>query len=497
MVTQPTTCPEIIKLPLKLHKDEGRVIPRMFAIYGEKRFHFLVQRVCELTDDMVAASLESVFASFINRHKDLRTVFKDHFDQVAMLADWHGDLDDNRQLLVGSYFTMEYSIEAAALFNPSIVMHPVQDQHNNGNCRFVMSLRATGEGHVSSVVFRTGAIRGGKEVLLDPPARFSVSAKRSPDQFYLKPLFLQKLKEMVLDDACATALLEPLPEQFTYADLVSAVEGADTVCRDSADTQEVVDCIYWLARSNYQVQMPDDADISDIVLFPQSESESRGIEDLRLVHFTDVDGAQTYYGTYTAFNGIHILPMLMETKDFKRIHIHTLNGACARDKGMALFPKRIKGHYAMCSRIDGRNLYIMYSDYIHFWESATLFATPEYPWELTLIGNCGSPVETDEGWLLLTHGVGPMRQYCIGAMLLDLEDPTRIIGRLREPLLMPSEEEREGYVPNVVYTCGAMEHEGMLYIPYATADWCTNMATVEVDALVHCLRNGNGRLSNG
>ncbi len=485
--------PLVRQLPLELHRNEGRVIPRMFAIYGETRFHFLVQRICELSDELVAGTLNQVFSLFRERHKDLRTVFIEHFELVAELADYTGDLDENRRLLVGSYFTMEYSLEAAALFNPSIVKHPCQDGLEPNACRFVMSLRATGEGHISSVVFRTGTIQGNDAITLDPPARFSVHAKRMPDQFFLKPLFLRKLTEMSVNKSHAEQMLASLPERFIYSELKAAVEQTVGAFSQETGITETVECIYWLAQSNYQVRMPEDADISDIVLFPQSESEARGIEDVRLVQFTDDDGAQTYYGTYTAFNGTHILPMLLETSDFKDIQIHTLNGPCARDKGMALFPKRVNGHYAMCSRIDGRNLYMMYSDYVHFWESAVLLAEPEYPWELTIIGNCGAPLETDEGWLLLTHGVGPMRQYCIGAMLLDLEDPTRIIGRLREPLLFTREEEREGYVPNVVYTCGAMQHEGILYIPYAMADRYTSMASVDMDALLTCLRNGNGK----
>lgn len=223
------------------------------------------------------------------------------------------------------------------------------------------------------------------------------------------------------------------------------------------------------------------------MIFPISEEESKGIEDLRLVRFVDDDGSVTYFGTYTAYNGFRVMPMMISTKDFYQIEVHSLNGACAQDKGMALFPRRIGGHYVMCSRNDGENLFLMVSDYVHFWESATRLTMPKTAWELMQIGNCGSPLETPEGWLLLTHGVGPMRTYCIGAMLLDLDDPQKVIGHLKKPLLTPVGDEREGYVPNVVYSCGAMIHQDKLYLPYALADKSTSIATIDMDELLNRL----------
>jgi predicted GH43/DUF377 family glycosyl hydrolase len=251
--------------------------------------------------------------------------------------------------------------------------------------------------------------------------------------------------------------------------------------------EETTDGIRWLARENYQLRLPDDAHISEVVIFPQSDNESRGIEDVRMVRFEDDDGSVTYYGTYSAFNGYRVLPQLMETSDLLHIQIHTMNGACVENKGMALFPRRIDGHYVMCSRIDGENLYIMYSDIVEFWETAELLETPKHPWEFVQMGNCGAPLETPEGWLLLTHGVGPMRSYSIGAMLLDLHDPLKVIGHLDEPLIMPREDEREGYTPNVVYTCGAMIHNQHLYIPYAMSDTSTGFAMVRLDSLLERL----------
>jgi predicted GH43/DUF377 family glycosyl hydrolase len=247
--------------------------------------------------------------------------------------------------------------------------------------------------------------------------------------------------------------------------------------------------MHWLARENYRLELPPKADISEMVVFPQSDNESIGIEDLRLVRFVDDDGSVTFYGTYSAYNGSHVLPQLMETKDFHNLHMHTLNGACVQNKGLALFPRRIGGHYCMCSRLDGENLFIMYSDIVEFWESAELLQVPKYPWEFMQIGNCCSPVETEAGWLLLTHGVGLMRGYCIGAMLLDRDDPLKVIGHLSEPLIVPTDDEREGYVPNVVYTCGAIVHGHCLFRPYAMSDSATGFAVVPLDKLLNRLVN--------
>src|SRR5690606_23835778 len=274
------------------------------------------------------------------------------------------------------------------------------------------------------------------------------------------------------------------PEKFTLAQLNETVEQVRPRYRTRPAERQMLETILWLARSNYHIDRDPQAEISEIVIFPMSESESHGIEDLRLVRFVDEDGSTTYYGTYTAFNGVRTLPMLISTADFRRIEVHSLNGACARNKGMALFPRRVGGHYVMCGRTDGENLFILFSDYVHFWETSERLRYPKLPWELMQIGNCGSPIETSEGWILLTHGVAPMREYSIGAMLLDLEDPLRVIGHLREPLITAEGEEREGYVPNVVYTCGAMVHDEKLYVPYAQADRSTSFAVVELAALV-------------
>ena len=475
------------RLPIELHRDEHRVITRLFALRGGARLDDIIDHINRLSDAEVDQILGQVLGGFEKRHEHIAKIFEEHFYRVAEIVAWRGELSLERRLLVGSYFTMEYSIEAAALFNPSITPHPNQSGVGEDGLRFIMSLRATGEGHVSSVVFRTGVIDRHGRFLLEKPPPFSAAVHRAPDQHYVKHLFRRKLGDMAANMATTDRVLNPLPERFTLEELRRSIIAAQQVEYKPLLFKETIDSMLWLAQSNYQLELPPDADIPDVVLFPHSDNEARGIEDLRLVRFTDEDGSVTYYGTFTAHNDFRILPMLLETSDFRGIQIHTLNGACARDKGMALFPRRVNGHYCMCSRIDGQNLYIMYSDMIHFWETAEKLASPEYPWEMMLIGNCGSPIETEEGWLLITHGVGPMRRYCIGAMLLDLEDPLKIIGRLREPLLMPSEAEREGYTPNVVYSCGSVIHAGRLYIPYAMSDSSTTAASVNVAELVNRL----------
>jgi predicted GH43/DUF377 family glycosyl hydrolase len=472
------------RLPVTFTGDVRRVITRFFDPGGEVRIQNIVQRVAQLSGTEVVRLLKLVLQRFRTRHTNIDAVFEQHYRNAMLMVGASDNLDDNRRLLIGSYFTMEYSIESAALFNPSIVAHPNQSDLPEGAVRFIMSLRATGEGHVSSIVFRSGVIRSGHEIEIDSPSRFAHPIGVFPDKQYDKRLFHRKLSDIGVYEGAVGKVLDRLGDLFTMAEMEDAITDAREAEPDTYGSEETIQRIRWLARSNYQLELSRDAEVSEMVIFPQTSNESRGIEDLRMVRFVNDDGAVTYYGTCTAFDGFRILPQLIETTDFLRIGVHTLNGARAKNKGMALFPRRIDGHYVMCSRIDGENLYIMRSDIVHFWETAELLLTPRSPWEFVQIGNCGSPLETPEGWLVLTHGVGPMRTYCIGAMLLDLEDPLRVIGILDEPLIMPREKERDGYVPNVVYTCGAMIHEGFVYIPFATSDTMTRFATVSLDRLL-------------
>jgi predicted GH43/DUF377 family glycosyl hydrolase len=474
------------RLPVTFASDKRRVITRFFDPGGPIRIKSILERVATLSDQDVSRVLEEVFQRFRGRHGSIVAVFEENYRHAIVLAGATAESDHNRRLLIGSYFTMEYSIESAALFNPSIVPHLNQNNLPDGAVRFVMSLRATGEGHVSSIVFRTGVIYSDQKIQMDPLSRFTHPIKVVPDKRYDRELFRRKLKDIKVPKPTSDAVLSRVGESFTMVQLEQAIASAQEAEPRKLESQ---DAVLWLARSNYQLELSPDAEASELVIFPQTTNESRGIEDLRLVRFTNDDGSVTYYGTCTAFDGYRTLPELIETNDLLKIGVHTLNGAKAQNKGLALFPRRIGGHYVMCSRIDGENLYLMYSDIVHFWESAELLQTPKQPWEFVQIGNCGSPLETPEGWLLLTHGVGPMRTYYIGAMLLDLDDPHKVLGILDEPLIIPMERERDGYVPNVVYTCGAMIHNQQLYIPFATSDTTTRFGMVSVERLLDRLIN--------
>ena len=475
------------RLPVTFRSDSRRVITRFFNPGGEARICHVIERVRALSDEEVDRLLDEVFLKFRTRHGNIAAVLDENYCTGLAIAGQPDDCSRNRRMLIGAYLTAEYSIESAALFNPSIVPHQNQRNIPAGAVRIIMSMRATGEGHVSSIVFRTGVIYSDHQIQIDPCSRFTKPVRIVPDEQYDKPLFCRKLKEIDVNDAVTGLVLDVLGDSFTLAELDRAVAEARAAGGEAPHIEESLQEILWLAHSNYQLELPRGAEASELVIFPQTKNESHGIEDLRMVRFVEDDGKVTYFGTYTAFDGYHVLPQLIETRDFLHIGVHTINGACAQNKGMALFPRRIGGHYAMCSRIDGENLYIMFSDIVHFWETAELLRVPRQPWGLVQIGNCGSPLETPEGWLLLTHGVGPMRTYCIGAMLLDLNDPLKVIGCLDEPLIAPTERDRDGYVPNVAYSCGAMIHNGDLYLPFATSDTITRFAIVSMDSLLNRL----------
>jgi predicted GH43/DUF377 family glycosyl hydrolase len=482
----------VVRRPERFISDDKRVITRFFEVGGETRARSVIERVLRLPEPEVQHLLQGVLKGFNSRHRDIEAVFQRHFNEVRRYVPGEPDgLDRNRKLLIGSYFTMEYSIESAALFNPSMVLHPDQSNLADGEARFIMSLRATGEGHLSSIVFRTGTVDRDGRVHFDAPSRFAARLHVKKDRRYEKKLFSLKLTEMGAYSECAQLVLEQVAEFFSYDqldDAIASMRGREC----PTPLAETTENLLWLARSNYHLDFPKGTDPSEIVIFPTSDNESKGIEDVRLTRFIDDDGGATYFGTYTAYNGFRILPQLIETTDFTDIQVHTLNGRYVQNKGMALFPRKINGQYYMISRIDGENMYLMRSDNVHFWNECTRLRGPRYPWELVQIGNCGPPIETEAGWILLTHGVGPMRQYCIGASLLDRDDPSKVIGHLPEPLLIPQEDERDGYVPNVVYSCGALVHEDHLVIPYAINDTSTTFASVRTSELVDSLtRHGS------
>jgi predicted GH43/DUF377 family glycosyl hydrolase len=307
---------------------------------------------------------------------------------------------------------------------------------------------------------------------------------------YDKQHFTAKLEELGAMDDVARACLDALPSHFTLSRLEDAVEGLEQQGIDHSVLVHTAKVIHWLASSNYDTSFPTGSEISDRVIFPAGPTESHGMEDARFVRFVHENGRVTYYATYTAYDGSQILPQLIETSDFVSFRISTLGGSAARNKGIALFPRKIAGKYAALSRQDNENNFMMLSDNVRFWNHTERIQIPNRPWELTQIGNCGSPLETDAGWLVITHGVGPMRQYTLGAILLDTEDPCRIIGHLDEPLLTADAEERDGYVPNVVYSCGSMIHGGLLVVPYGFSDRGAGIATVAIAELLDRLTSG-------
>jgi predicted GH43/DUF377 family glycosyl hydrolase len=484
------------RLSLTLRPDPSRVLMRPFLpmIPGRSevqpidtpRAVKILTRILALSDEQIAVLLDDISREFGNRHQRIHEILAQRFTQLEDYLPADCPMSEARQLLIGSYFTSEYSLESAALFNPSIVAHPDQSNVGEGNVRIILSLRATGEGHISSVTFRSGFVDRDGEVHLDAASRYVTEPHPIPSADYERGLFLRKLTELGLDTEFARQVLDALGETFTLEDLRSAVESLKPVHPDP-EAPVIGDKMMLLARSNYEVAFHADQPISERIIFPFSPSQSNGIEDARFVCFRDGDGPPTYYATYTAYDGRTVLPQLLETTDFIHFKVCTLNGPGVRNKGMAMFPRKIGGLYCMLSRQDNENIHLMFSEHPHFWYDPRVILRPTEPWEFVQLGNCGSPIETEAGWLVLTHGVGPMRKYCIGAILLDREDPTHVIGRLRDPLVKPESDEREGYVPNVVYTCGGMIHCGNLILPYAVSDSATSFAIVALDELIDAM----------
>jgi predicted GH43/DUF377 family glycosyl hydrolase len=417
-----------------LRPDPARVVVRAFKPATEPRdlnptdkvrANHIVDRVLRLDAEASAQQLREVLENFEGRHRNLLDIFEARAADMEDALETHVQLSKTQRGLIGAYFLNEYSFEASALFNPSIVRHPDQTGAPEHGCRFILSLRAVGEGHVSSLTFRSGTIAADGSVSVDPTARLaSVPKIRS---------------------------------------------------RTSTPNGDDIEIFF---RS--------DEELSERVIFPITEAQSNGIEDARFVEFND-GGKKTFYATYTAYSGRAIRSELLATTDFQSFRMTPLSGSAARNKGMALFPRKIDGRYAMIARQDNENLYLIYSDDLYAWEEGCSIVQPKYPWEFVQIGNCGSPIELDDCWLLLIHGVGPVRKYSIGAVLLDKTDPSKVLAHSREPLVRPEPTEREGYVPNVVYTCGAMRHRDQIILPYAVSDTFSNFATIEIEALMHAV----------
>ncbi|WP_319229001.1 glycoside hydrolase family 130 protein [Draconibacterium orientale] len=479
---------------IKFCPDASRVIAR-FLYTGDERALNTIRSVIGMSENSVMQILNPVLSDYSLRHRNISKIFEKHFNKIAHLLEklnvGPDSLNTSTKILIGSYFTMEYSIESAAFFNPSIVEHPDQSETGPNEKRVIISFRATGEGHISSIVFRTGVLDKNNNLSIEPVGKMLEEAEHIRRYVYEKKSFKKKLSEMKDVHAIIPSdlILDRLKDTFTYGELRDCIKEARKSLHLTAEKEALFNQIIWLASSHYELDFSLDTNISERVIFPVSANEKNGIEDARFVKFVDDDGKISYYSTYTAYDGTTVMPKMIDTTDFYHFRILPLHGEIAQNKGMALFPRKVNGKYAMLCRLDGFNNYIAFSDNISVWRNAKLLQQPKFPWEFIQVGNCGSPIETSEGWLVITHGVGPMREYALGASLFDLQNPEKEIGRLKSPLLMPNAEEREGYVPNVVYSCGSIIHNGELIIPYAMSDYASTYATVNLQELLNELKS--------
>ncbi len=478
---------KILRQKISFLPDESRVIAKLFGL-DKVRIYKVIDRVLKLPEKQKGRILQQIIANFESRHKNVKRIFKDNFDEIIKHLDItiYNELSLENKLLVGAYFTLEYSIESAALFNPSIVPHPFQTPEDmaGGNLKVILSFRAVGEGHMSSVVFRSGTLDKDGDIEMDPLSHLVEMAKVIHTSEYSKRDFIMKMSDMG-HYKCVKSVFDDLLEYFTAGELEESVKHFREKGILTPKEEQAIDTLYWILRSNYEIEFHDDSDLSERVIFPRSTTDIRAIEDARFVAFGNGNGSYTFYAPYTAYNGVSILPQLIETKDFLRFKISTMTGPGSQNKGMALFPEKVNGKYAMISRNDNENLFLMYSDSLNYWEKPVLIREPKFYWEFIQIGNSGSPIKTEKGWLLLTHGVGPVRTYSLGAILLDLEDPSQVIAELKEPLLVPREAERNGYVPNVVYACGALVHNGWVVLPYAASDTRSGIVKFRLDDLLN------------
>lgn len=471
------------------YPDSSRIIAR-FLFTDNIRSSGIIRSVLDMTEEEASATLKQTLRDYSMRHRNISKIFENHFNKVAhLLSQMDMDpqtIDYSKRILIGSYFTMEYSIESAAFFNPSIMEHPDQKEIGPGQKRIIFSFRATGEGHISSIVFRTGVLDADCNLTLEPTGKLLEEAEHIQRHVYEKKTFAHKLNEMLGASGLIPPelILDKLNAEFTYRELIDCIEETRKTLHLAADKEILFNQITWLASSHYELEFSWDTNISERVIFPVSVNERNGIEDARFVKFRDDNGECKYYATYTAYDGNTILPKMLETSDFYHFKVSPLHGEISVNKGMALFPRKINGKYVMLCRLDGYNNYIAFSDHLTIWREAKLLQQPKFPWEFIQIGNGGSPIETEAGWLVITHGVGPMREYVLGASLFDLHHPEKEIGRLSSPLLMPNAKEREGYVPNVVYSCGSMIHNEHLVIPYAMSDYASTYATIHLKELL-------------
>lgn len=462
---------------LRLKADARKVLLRFLDFGNPARFEPVIRYVLSLEEEEADSQYQGILRDFEHRHFDLETAFMEHFERLSEYVPL--PVSQVKQLLIGAYFTHEYSIQSAALFNPSIVPHPDQSGLGPDELRFILSLRATGEGHISSIAFLSGILEANRNIRLEDTCLKLAAGKRVTQKLFQKSGLAEKLSA-----ERTKFLFNKLPDPFTAADALKAMEMH--VSNQEQDLSSLKDYLSGYFDTHYDLEFSQEIPLESRILFPASRAESNGMEDARFVQFADEKGKR-YLGTYTAYNGRAICPHLIETTDFLYFKICPLGGNAASDKGMALFPEKIMGRYAMVGRQGGRSLSIMYSDDLWHWDTYAPLQHPQRHWEMLQMGNCGSPVKTPHGWLLLTHAVGPMRKYVLSMSLLDLHHPERVIASLEQPLLSPSEEEREGYVPNVLYTCGMLEYQGQLIIPYAMSDSAIGFAWVGMEAVLKAL----------
>ncbi|MCW2552949.1 MAG: glycosidase, -protein [Mycobacterium sp.] len=484
----------VTRNPQRLAADPGRVITKLF-VPGQEGFELqesragvVLSRILALTDDDVAATLDDVLTRFDGRHRHLEDTFRRHARELADRLDPDRQLSDARMLLLGATFTSEYAIEGAALCNPSIVAHPDQSDTTPGSLRFVMSVRGIGEGHQSSIGLRTGAVDAAGHAMIDEPAPFAATGRVS-GALLDAAVFRVELNRIDHTGQAAAYVFDALGDRFTRSDLDERLDNLRAHLSTRGQAERTVDRIRLIAARFYTVEFPSEVTLSERVLWPAMEAEQAGMEDARFVRFVDDDGSVIYYATYTAYSGSHISQQLLDTTDFQNFTSRPLVGRAAANKGLALFPRRIGGRYAAMSRSDRETNTVAFADDVSIWPSASPCQQPTEAWEALQLGNCGPPIETDAGWLVLTHGVGPMRTYSIGAILLDIDDPTRVLGRLRRPLLTPAPDEQNGYVPNVVYSCGALVHADTVVIPYGIGDSAIGLATAPLPDLLAEMRS--------
>jgi predicted GH43/DUF377 family glycosyl hydrolase len=482
-----TTEPFVVETGIELTPDRSRVITRFFVPGredfgpGDSRATPVVERILALDEDSVEAAMVDIEARFAHRHIGLHDTFAKHAGLIASRIQDGNQLSPARRLLLGASFTHEYSIEAAALCNPSAVLHPEQD--SSGDAAFILSVRCIGEGHRSSIGFRTGTVTAAGAVTVDEPGRFPQTTTPTAGKNHAS-VFHAMLADRRDDHENAAHVLDLLPDVFDDADLEARIT---KLAADRATRRHTVDTIANLrdiARSSYELEFPAHTDISERVLWPHAPTERHGMEDARFVRFTDDAGTHTYYATYTAYDGANICQQLLETADFASFTSTPMAGDAAAGKGLALFPRKVHGRFVALSRSDRETNSIAFSDDIRCWSTSETIQVPQYPWEILQLGNCGSPIETDRGWLVLTHGVGPMRTYSLAAILLDIDEPQRVLARSSTPILTPGNERRDGYVPNVVYSCGGFAHNDTLVLPYGIADQTIAIATLSISEIL-------------